>query len=154
MTETDKSAFDDAEKATQSYAWGYFAFHAQQRQTVFNFFIVLIGASLAAYAATIDKSSAAKFHFVIGCVLATSSFFFWRLDERSRRLIQLAEAPLKQIELRLAQRTGLTSATILFQSENKVGGTFARVESFTQIYRLTFAMVGSVGFVIAFASIF
>jgi hypothetical protein len=150
----DKSSFDDAEKAAQSYAWGYFAFHAQQRQTVFNFFIVLSGASLAAYAATIDKSLVAKFHFVIGCVLAASSFFFWRLDERSTRLIQLAEAPLKQIELRLAERTGLSSTAILTQSENKIGGTFARVESFTQIYRCAFAIVGCIGIVIAVTSIF
>jgi hypothetical protein len=154
VTEADKSPFDDAEKAAQSYAWGYFVFHAQQRQTVFNFFIILIGASLAAYAATIDKVSVAKFHFIIGCVLAASSFLFWRLDERSRHLIKLAEAPLKEIELRLAGRTGLSSATILTQAEDKIGGKFARVESFTQIYRVAFGMVGFVGFVIAIASIF
>lgn len=154
MTETGKSSFDDAEKAVQLYAWNYFAFHAQQRQTVFNFFIVLIGASLAAYAATIDKSSAARFHLIIGCVLAASSFFFWRLDERSRRLIHLAEAPLKQMETRLAERTDFSSTIILTNSENKIGGVFTRVETFSQIYRCAFALVGCVGFVIAAASIF
>jgi hypothetical protein len=53
--ETEKGSFDDAEKAAQSHAWDYFSFHAQQRQTVFNFFIIPNGASLAAFAATIDK---------------------------------------------------------------------------------------------------
>ncbi|WP_449727788.1 RipA family octameric membrane protein [Bradyrhizobium niftali] len=92
-----KRSIDDAEKTAQSFAWSYFAFHAQQRQIVFNFFVVLIGASLAAFAATIDKPTAPKLHAVIGCVLMICSFLFWRLDARSRCLIQLAEASLGSI---------------------------------------------------------
>jgi hypothetical protein len=150
----DKASFNDAEKAAHSFAWDYFAFHAQQRQTVFNFFIVLLGASLAAYAATIEKTAATKLHIVIGCVLMVSSLLFWRLDERSRRLIQLAEAVLKEIEIRLAARTGLAWLTILPRSENKIGGWSAKLESFTQIYRLTFFVAGCSGFGIVLKSIF
>ncbi|WP_338822154.1 hypothetical protein WDM22_38710 [Bradyrhizobium septentrionale] len=152
--DTEKTSFDDAEKAAQSFAWDYFAFHAQQRQTVFNFFIILNGASLAAFAATIDKGAATKLHFVIGCVLAISSFLFWRLDERSRRLIQLAEAALKEIEIRLAARTGLAWLTILTRSDNKIGGWSAKLESFTQIYRLAFIVAGCSGLGIILTSIF
>jgi hypothetical protein len=153
VDESVKSSFDDAEKAAQSYAWSYFAFHAQQRQTVFNFFIILVGASLGAFAATIDKGAASKLHFAIGCALAISSFLFWRLDERSRRLIQLAEAPLKEIELRLAAQTGLACLTILTRSDNKIGGWCAKFESFTQIYRLAFVVAGLSGLIFAVKSI-
>ena len=144
----EQSTFDDAEKAALSLAWDYFVYHAQQRQTVFNFFIILIGASLAAFAATIDKPAATRLHFVIGSVLAIGSFLFWRLDERSRNLIKLAEAALKEIELRLTTRTKLAWLTILARSDNKVGGGFSKVETFTQIYRLAFALAGCTGFVI------
>ena len=154
MPDADKVTFDDAEKAAQSFAWDYFAFHAQQRQTVFNFFIILYGASVAAFAATIDKPTASKLHFVIGCVLVISSFLFWRLDERSRRLIQIAEAALKEIEVRLAVRTGLAWLTILTRSDNKIGGWSAKLESFTQIYRLAFVVAGCSGIGIILTSTF
>lgn len=152
MTE-EKASFDDAEKAAQSFAWNYFAFHAQQRQTVFNFFVVLIGASLAAFAATIDKPAAAKLHTVIGCVLMISSFLFWRLDERSRRLVQLAEASLKEIEVRLTDRAGLAWLNILARSDKKIGGLCKKVESFTQIYRVVFLLVGLSGLGIVLRSL-
>ena len=150
----ERSSFDDAEQAAHSFAWDYFAFHAQQRQTVFNFFIILIGASLAAFAATIDKTEATKLHAVIGCVLAIASFLFWRLDERSRNLIQLAEAALKEIELRLANRTKLAWLTILTRSDNKIGGWSATVESFTQVYRAAFVLSGCTGLGIVLRSMF
>ena len=35
------------------YAWDHFAYHAQKRQTVFNFFLLVVGGSIAAYSATI-----------------------------------------------------------------------------------------------------
>ena len=38
------------------YAWDHFAYHAQQRQTVFNFFLLLVGGCVAAYSATIGES--------------------------------------------------------------------------------------------------
>ena len=150
----EAASFNDAEKAAQSLAWDYFAFHAQQRQTVFNFFIILNGAALAAFAASIDKPAATRLHFFIGCVLAISSFLFWRLDERSRRLIQLAEAALKEIEIRLTAKTELAWLTILARSDNKIGGWSARVESFTQIYRLAFLLSGLAGLAIIIRSIF
>jgi hypothetical protein len=145
--------FGEAGKAAQSFAWGYFAFHAQQRQTVFNFFLVVIGASLAAYAATIDKAGAPKLHSVIGCVLLLAAFLFWRLDKRSRHLVKLAEAALKDIEAELAQKTGFSSVKILALADQKSGGLFAWCESFTQIYRYAFALVGVIGLTIAFRSL-
>ena len=95
--------FNDAEQAAISHAWNYFAFHAQQRQTVFNFFLVLVGASIAAYATTLSKANEPHdyFHLIVGFLLASSSFLFWRLDKRNSRLINLAERPMKQLESEL-----------------------------------------------------
>jgi hypothetical protein len=77
----DQSTADDA-KAALDYAWNYFDRHAQQRQTVFNFYLIIIGASIAAYASTLTSLQHAThlFHSVIGAIVALASFVFWRLD--------------------------------------------------------------------------
>jgi hypothetical protein len=63
MSESKEVSFDGAEQAAISHAWDYFAFHAQQRQTVFNFFLILVGASVAAYASTLAKADGSHDHF-------------------------------------------------------------------------------------------
>ena len=66
------------------YAWDHFAYHAQQRQTVFNFFLLLIGGCVAAYSATIGESGGEYhlFRSFMGAVLALASLLFWRLDQK------------------------------------------------------------------------
>ena len=137
-----------------SHAWDYFAFHAQQRQTVFNFFLILVGASIAAYAGTLGKSEAAYFHLMIGFLISISSLLFWRLDKRNARLVKLAEEPLKDIELRLADRTAISSMKILGAADTKIGGPFwSMFESFKQIFQVVFLLTGLVGVTIFFLSI-
>jgi hypothetical protein len=146
MTLFEKPTFDDAEQAAMSHAWDYFAFHAQQRQTVFNFFLILVGASIAAYAGTLGKSEAAYFHLMIGFLVSVSSILFWRLDKRNARLVKLAEEPLKRFELRLATGTGIGSIGILSAADVKVGGpVWSKLESFGQIFRVVFFLTGLVG---------
>jgi hypothetical protein len=154
MADVEKSTFDDAEQAAMSHAWDYFAFHAQQRQTVFNFFLILVGASIAAYAATLGKSEAAYFHLMIGFLISISSLLFWRLDKRNARLVKLAEDPLKRFEIRLADRTDISSMQILSAADIRVGGRFwSKFESFKQIFRVVFLLTGLVGVAIFCRSI-
>jgi hypothetical protein len=146
MADDEKSTFDDAEQAAISHAWDYFAFHAQHRQTVFNFFLILVGASIAAYAATLGKSEAAYFHLMIGFLISISSLLFWRLDKRNARLAKLAETPLKRLESRLANRTDISGIEILVEADIRVGGPFwSMFESFGQIFRVVFLLTGLIG---------
>lgn len=154
MAENEKSAFDDAEQAAMSHAWDYFAFHAQQRQTVFNYFLILVAASIAAYAGTLGKSEAAYFHLMIGFLISISSLLFWRLDKRNARLVKLAEDPLKKLEFRLANKTNISSIEILVAADNKAGSPFwSMFKSFRQIFRVVFALTGLVGVAIFCLSI-
>jgi hypothetical protein len=144
MVGDEKPSFDSAEQAAISHAWNYFVYHAQQRQTVFNFFLILIGASIAAFGATLAKpeSSHPLFHAVLGALISICSFLFWRLDRRSTRLIKLAETRLRALEKSLTDKTGI-NLEILKESDVKDEiGFLSFFESFSQVYRSVFLVAG------------
>jgi hypothetical protein len=85
------------EKSEFDYAWNWFQYHAAQRLTAFNFFLVLVGFLLVAYAQAVHYGWGA-----VGCALgllgALVSFAFWALDVRNEELIQCGWAALTELE--------------------------------------------------------
>ena len=137
------------------YAWDHFAYHAQQRQTVFNFFLLLVGGCVAAYSATIGES-AGEYHLFrsfMGAVLALASLLFWRLDKRNARLVEVSEDALKKLEARMAKEISEPSIRLIENAGKKVAGfPFSKIESFSQIYGVVFAVSGLVGLAMAIIS--
>ena len=135
------------------YAWDHFAYHAGQRQTVFNFFLLLIGGCVAAYSATMGESGAEYSYFrgFLGVVLAVASLVFWRLDQRNARLVKVSEDALKDLEAQIAKEINVSSIRLMTNAEKKVSG-FPFLESFGQIYGLIFAVSGLVGLAMAILS--
>ena len=83
------------------HAWRYFALHAQQRMSVFNFFIVLSGIISTGIGAGLQAGKAmAPVVAILGTLLALFSFVFYRLDRRGSELVKLAEAALVAGEAR------------------------------------------------------
>lgn len=80
------------------YAWGYFHFHASQRLTTFNFYLVVCGLIIAAYATALKESYDTPVALLLGFVLTLMSFVFWKLDRRNRQMIWNAEEALKELE--------------------------------------------------------
>ncbi len=81
----------------QSYAWDYFELHANQRMSLFKFFITLavfmatsLGASLVQQLYGIGA--------LLGALLIVVSFVFGKLDERVRTLLKNSELALKSLE--------------------------------------------------------
>jgi amino acid permease len=137
------------------YAWDHFAYHAQQRQTVFNFFLLLIGGCVAAYSATIGESGATYNYFrsFLGAVLALASLLFWRLDQRNARLVKVSEEALKKLEARMADEIKEPSIRLIANADKKVAKfLFSKIESFSQIYGAVFAASGLVGIAMAVLS--
>lgn len=136
------------------YAWDHFAYHAGQRQTVFNFFLLVIGGCIAAWSATIGESGAEYNYFrsFLGVVLALASLVFWRLDQRNARLVKISEDALKDLEARMAKDIDVPSIRLMAKAEKSVSG-FPFLESFGQIYGLIFAVSGVVGIAIAIVSV-
>jgi len=78
------------------YAWQWFSFHARQRTNVFNFFIVVVGLILAAYARFVEaKPILAGCAAVLGFIV---SLIFLGLDVRNRKLTHMGEAVLRRLE--------------------------------------------------------
>jgi hypothetical protein len=137
------------------YAWDHFAYHAQQRQTVFNFFMLLIGGCVAAYSATIGESGGEYNYFrsFLGVVLALASLVFWRLDQRNARLVKISEEALKELEARMAKDINVPSIRLMANGQKKISRfPFSKIESFGQIYGLIFAVSGLVGLAMAILS--
>jgi hypothetical protein len=138
----------EAEKEARLHAWSYFAYHAQQRQTVFNFYLLLTGGCIAGFASTLGENQLEYYYFrmIIGLVLAVASFLFWRLDQRNARLVKIAEEALGHREMRLSQLLQDGSVQLMKLANSKISKfPLSKVESFRQIYALIFSLGGFFG---------
>jgi len=138
------------------YAWDHFAYHAQQRQTVFNFFLLLVGGCVAAYSSTIGESGGEYNYFrsFLGAILVLASLVFWRLDKRNARLVKISGDALKELEARMAKDINVQSIRLMANAEKNVSRfPFSKIESFGQIYGLIFAVSGAVGLAMAIVSV-
>ena len=93
-----------------NYAWRWFALHAQQRVTMFNYFLVASGILANAYGLLLQAKhwEAAIAAAIIGCLVGVVSL---GLDARNHQLVKLGEEVLAEIE-----------REHLFQAEPQSGG--------------------------------
>lgn len=136
---TDDKALD--------HAWAYFTLHANQRITVFNYFVVFAGILCTGLAATIQASD--RFSFIgiaLGVILVMLSFLFWKLDQRTSFLIKHAEDILKLHEPVLAP--------LLADEVDKTSKAKADdgLWTYGQVFRAIFAVMALIGFVGAILS--
>jgi len=82
------------------YAWDYFQFHAQQRTSMFNYFIILMAGLAATYGYLVARSPAPFWDHALWVAIAgivvTPAFI--GLDCRNRNLVHRAERILKKLE--------------------------------------------------------
>jgi len=100
----------DLIKMQFDYAWKWFDFHARQRTTMFNFFIIFAGFIFAAIS-QIFKANDHKMLLVaiiVSCLGVAISFIFLGLDHRNSKLIELGELYLRYFEVNLFDRTKAT----------------------------------------------
>ncbi len=150
----------DERKDARTYAWAYFALHADQRMKLFNFFLILSGLILSAFSAVRGMVPGAKAVALLPLLLVLSAFIFWRLEERTRRLVKNGEDALRFLDeqwslealpdktphyLRLFERDDYFMEVI-----KKRWWAKCRVPvSYADSFRITYVMIGSVGAVLA-----
>lgn len=88
-----KSVLQTSDKA-MDHAWRYFALHAQQRMSVFNFFVVLSGILSTGIAASFQNGKPTLVTATLGALLTVFAFVFQRLDRRGAQFVKLAEDAL------------------------------------------------------------
>ena len=79
----------DSQKEARNHAWSWFALHANQRMQTFNYFLIATAFLFAAYGALLDKNRVAAVGVAI--LGAWLSFWFNRLDRRTRQLVNAGE---------------------------------------------------------------
>ncbi len=82
----------------RQYVWDYFHYHASQRLTTFNFYIIICSLMATAYFTALKDVRTAHLGIVLGLLILLLSFIFWKLDIRNRQMIENAEEALKCIE--------------------------------------------------------
>ncbi|MGU3389003.1 hypothetical protein ACLBYG_31240 [Methylobacterium sp. D53M] len=131
------------------HLWRFFALHAQQRISVFNFFVVLSGVLATAIGGGIQAGRPmALLVTVLGVLLILVSFVFWKLDQRGSDLIKLSESAL-----RAGEAACLPEYARIFRIESQVAGGAAQVDerrprtrwSFRTAFRLMFLMMALAG---------
>ncbi len=149
----------DERKEARTYAWGYFALHADQRMKLFNFFLILSGLILGAFPAVRGMAPGAKVVALFPLLLVLTAFIFWRLEERTRRLVKNGEDALRFLDeqwsldplpdktphyLRLVERDDHLMKIIKTCWWEK-----CLPMSYAVSFRITYLMIGSVGLMLA-----
>lgn len=83
----------------RTYAWSYFAFHAEQRMKTFHFYLLLIAAMAAALITLQSKpQKEVTTEIILYFGVAFISFMFYLLDRRNRELVRNGENALRYLD--------------------------------------------------------
>lgn len=101
---------DETDKRFEWLAKQYydlFSYHAAQRLTAFNFFIVSLSFFSNAFAMFVTRTQGNDTYFELAAGLAIVAWlltlFFARLDKRNEQIIQINEKPLKRMQQAVAE---------------------------------------------------
>lgn len=94
---SEQTTEDELWRHRYDYAMRWFEYHAGQRVSMLNFFIVAAGI-LAAAMGTFIEASKVEFAFWSSVIGALVSVCFFLLDRRNRQLVALSEKVLLAIE--------------------------------------------------------
>ncbi len=84
-------------ETTLTYAWNWFAYHANQRLQAFNFFLLILAALATGYLTALDKDYG-PLQIAIGVAGILISFAFLALDFRNEELVTDGRRALRMLE--------------------------------------------------------
>lgn len=87
----------DLLKLRSDYAWKWFNYHANQRVSMFNYFLIITGILANAYVSTLKEGLLAIAAGLGGLGLFTTIGFFF-LDWRNKQLVGMGEDVLEELE--------------------------------------------------------
>ncbi|WP_281893427.1 hypothetical protein [Pseudomonas atacamensis] len=134
------------------HAWKYFELHAQQRMTVFNFFLAISGLISAGIGAGLQQGD--KFSVLVcllGGFLFFISFLFWKLDQRVSIMIKASEDAIIAVE-----KIAVVNEASIFSSEKPLKSSFGVISvwSYGRCFRTCFILVAFTGLLSVFAPYF
>jgi len=145
----EEITFDKAVDIAAKRAEEWFKVHADQRLRLFNFYVILVGASVAGFVSAL-AAEIYPFALVIAGLLAIATLAFKRLDRRVAELVKVAEGAHDFIDQLVSAKLQAPALRIAELSDKKVG-----TKSYRQSFNVIFtsgAAISVVGAVIAIVS--
>lgn len=127
-----------ADETALEYGFKWFEFHAQQRTTTFNFYLIIYS-GLAAAISFLLKEKIQFGSILFSLMMIGISILFWQLDVRNRQLIKIGESILSDGW----QKTGLNEAlnpVVLSEAKQNEGFRYK------ELFGMVFVLGGVVGF--------
>lgn len=157
---------DEIKSAAFGYAWDWFEFHAKQRQQSFRFYLIFVGALLAAYYVStrfglilqrnVSSPTFDACPFLLSVLGIVVSFLFYRLERRNRALVRYAEETLKAFESEFRIDIGMDLApNFIDRAARPVchqTGYVPMLTTYGDVYRVVFILGGATGVVGLIAS--
>jgi len=97
----------------RQHAWEYFRYHASQRTTVFNFYLIVCALLTTAYFRVVVSPENRNLGVLLGLIFPLLSFIFWKLDQRNAGMVEIAEAALRALEETCAPHEERTLSNIV-----------------------------------------
>jgi hypothetical protein len=135
---TTPSDPNEIAKQAREHAWNWFALHTTQRMQAFNFFMVATAFLIAAYASILEKHPGAA--AVLAGVGMWITFWFNRLDARTRQLVEAGEDALRVSQARLASLADNQSLMILDAVDEPAPGVSSYRRVINMIQWIIFAL--------------
>ncbi len=108
----------------REFVWAHFKLNAEQRLRGFNFFVVLAIFADGGVLAALQRGFSPGLLILLGAFTALLAQVFWLVDARSRQLLELTIAALKEMEAEFPESHRLFAADALGQSR-VISYTFA-----------------------------
>jgi hypothetical protein len=100
------------------HAWSWFQLHASQRIQMVNFWLVSVAFISAAYVGAVaDRLLGVATGVALGGAFVTTCFY--RLERRTRQLIQIVEPVLSVFQSQLAEETRVSELNLLGAAERE-----------------------------------
>ncbi|GAB2930832.1 hypothetical protein [Hafnia psychrotolerans] len=143
---------EDLNRANE-HVWRYFELHAQQRMTVFNFYIATTGLLAAGIGFTLQQGGKyALFTSLMSIFVSFISFVFWKLDQRVSMLIKNSELALQDLE---SQFVNTKLRIITKDNDNNLLNLGVRsVWTYGKCFRISFIIVGITGAILSVTPFF
>lgn len=108
-------------KEALDHAWSWFSVHATQRMQSFHFFLIATAFLVAAYGAVLEEHP--RVAVGIAVLGAWISYWFNRLEKRTKQLVKAGELALEPLQQRLVDLTGIPDIAMLHAVEEKARGS-------------------------------
>lgn len=138
----------------RNHCWSYFSLHAQQRISVFQYYVTLQSALFGVALFAIQNSSIQGLRPLafVGLFIFILAFVFWKIDSRTRSLIKNAELSLLKIEKYFDQNWPNGFAELPFHNDpqNSPDGLkflplWSGTLSYTKSFNIIYFISGSAG---------